>query len=139
MEVKDEDPPWTERERVFIDKMEQNLKKIESILMEVSELEHYLLGPEDADICTESLAERARNECGCEQSYCPTLKEEVEALRWLMLYGISMEQIIFGLHTIVLRSVRKRTTPNIQSKFQNLMPCTHGLQGTESSSKKKTA
>ena len=35
--------------------------------MEVIELEHYLHGPEDADIRIKSFAEGARDECGGEQ------------------------------------------------------------------------
>ena len=50
MEVEDDNPPWTVRERVVLDKMERCLEKTKSIKVEVSELEHFLLGQEDADI-----------------------------------------------------------------------------------------
>ena len=33
--------------------------------VEVTELDHYLLGPEDADICIKSFGEGARAEGGC--------------------------------------------------------------------------
>ena len=56
--------PWTARERVLIDKMEQQLKKSESIQVEVTELERDLLGPEDADFCNKLFAASARDERG---------------------------------------------------------------------------
>ena len=56
--------PWTARERVDLDKMEKYVETTESIQVEVSELEHFLLGPEDADVSIRSLAENARDEGG---------------------------------------------------------------------------
>ena len=56
--------PWTAREGVLIAKVEQYLEKSESIQVEISELEHFLLGPEDADISITSFAENARDEGG---------------------------------------------------------------------------
>ena len=64
MEVEYTNPPWTARERLLIDKMEQYLEESGSIQVEVTELEHDLLGPEDADICIKSYAEGARDESG---------------------------------------------------------------------------
>ena len=63
MELEDFSPPWTARERVVLDKMEKHLEKGESI--EVSELEHFLLGPEETDVSITSFAENARDEGGC--------------------------------------------------------------------------
>ena len=52
-----------------------------------------------------------------ESSYCSTLKEEVDALRWLMQCVMSMEQITYGLHEKKRSSLgRKRPTPGIQSE-----------------------
>ena len=45
--------------------MKQYLWKSESIQVELTELEYYMLGPEDANICIESFAEGARDEFGC--------------------------------------------------------------------------
>ena len=73
------------RERVLIAKMEQNLEKGESIQVATIELEHFLLGPEDADISNRSFAEKTR-EGGAGQC-CSThleAKEQVEALKWQM-------------------------------------------------------
>ena len=56
--------PWTARERVDLDKMEKYVETTESIQVEVSELEHFLLLPDDADISIRSLAENARDEGG---------------------------------------------------------------------------
>ena len=63
MEV-DVNPLWTARKRVITDKMEHCLGKSERIQLEVTELKHYLLGPEDADICIKTFAESARDERG---------------------------------------------------------------------------
>ena len=49
---------------MFVDKIEQSLEESESIQVEITELEHYLLGPEDVDICIKSFAESAREERG---------------------------------------------------------------------------
>ena len=76
--------------------MEQYLAKSESNQVEVTELEYYSLEPEDADICIELFAEGARDNVVITNSYCSTLEEEGEALRLLMRYGKSMEQIISG-------------------------------------------
>ena len=57
MEVEDYNLPWTARERVVLDKKERYLKKSESIKVAVSELEHFLLGPQDADISITSFDE----------------------------------------------------------------------------------
>ena len=64
MEVEDYDPPWTARERVALDNTEKYVEKGESIQVDVGELEHFLLGPEDADISITSFAENARDEGG---------------------------------------------------------------------------
>ena len=53
-------------------------------------------------------AENARDECGGKKIVLLTLKEEVEALRWLMQHGLSMEQIICGLHKIGRSSVSRK-------------------------------
>ena len=37
---------------------------MKSIQVEVAELEHCLLGPDDVDICIKSLAEGTRHDCG---------------------------------------------------------------------------
>ena len=65
MEVDDYNPPWTARERVVLDEMEKHLEQGESIKVEVSELEHFLLGPEDTDVSITSFAENARDNSGC--------------------------------------------------------------------------
>ena len=63
MEVEDHSP-CTVRERVVLDKVGKYLDTTGSIQVEVSELEHFLLGPEDADISIRLLAENARAEGG---------------------------------------------------------------------------
>ena len=65
MELEDFNPPWTARERVVLEKMEKYFEKSESIKVEVSELEHFLLVPEDTDVSITSFAENARDEEGC--------------------------------------------------------------------------
>ena len=50
VEVEDVNPPWTAHE--------------EGIQVEVTHLEHSLLGPEDADICIKSVSEGAMDEGG---------------------------------------------------------------------------
>ena len=77
------DPPWTARERVLIDKMEQYLKKRESIQVEVTELKH-LLGPEDADVSIEAFVQSARDEGGRKKIALLDDEGKVEALRRLM-------------------------------------------------------
>ena len=94
-EVIDANLRWTARERLFVDKMEQDLEKSESIQVEVTDLQHYFLGPEDAGICVEAFAESVRDEG----------EGEVEALRWLMQCVKSMEKVICGLHEIERSSV----------------------------------
>ena len=113
MEVEDVDPPWTARERVFIDKMEQYLEKRESIQVEVTELKQ-LLRPEDADVCIETFVESARDEGGCKKAL---LDDEGKGRGTEVADAVlSMEQIIFGLQTMERSSVsRKRPTPSIHS------------------------
>ena len=55
---------WTARERAVLHHMEKNLETSESIQVEVSELDHFQLGPEDADTSIRSLAENARDGAG---------------------------------------------------------------------------
>ena len=59
MEVPCASPPWTGPERVVIAKMEI-LGEMCEIQKEGSELEHFLHGPEDANISIMSFAEIAR-------------------------------------------------------------------------------
>ena len=58
MEVENVNPPRTARERMLIAEMEQYLEKGESIQVEIGELEHFLLGPEDPGISIRSFAEK---------------------------------------------------------------------------------
>ena len=77
--MEDYDPPWTAPEKVALD----NLTKSESIKVDVSELEHFLLEPEDSDISITSFAENVRDEGA--SSCCSThleAREQVEALKW---------------------------------------------------------
>ena len=62
MEVEEYSPPWTARERVVLDNKEKYFETDESIHAEASELEHYLLGPEDVDFSIRSPAENAMEE-----------------------------------------------------------------------------
>ena len=63
MQVVEYNPPWTARERVSEGEMERYLeKKSDSIKVEVIELEHFLLGPENAEFGTTFFfAENARD------------------------------------------------------------------------------
>ena len=61
MEVENVNPPWTARERLLIAKMEKYLEESEQIQVEISELEHFLLGPEEADVSITSFAENGRD------------------------------------------------------------------------------
>ena len=61
MEVENVNPPCAARERLLIAQMEKYLEKSEQIQVEIRELEHFLLGPEEADISITSFAENGRN------------------------------------------------------------------------------
>ena len=65
--VEDTNPPWTARERAVITQM-RCVEKSEQIQVDISEMEHLLLGAEDADIGTTSLAENARDEGRSQQT-----------------------------------------------------------------------
>ena len=63
-EVEHTNPPWTARERTNFTNMVRYLEHGEQIRVEIIELEHLLLGTEDAGISIRSLAENARDERG---------------------------------------------------------------------------
>ena len=62
--VEDANTPWTARERTVIAEMVRYLEKSEQIQVDISELEHFLLGTEDAEVSIRSLAENVRVEGG---------------------------------------------------------------------------
>ena len=67
--------------------MERYLEKTEQTQVEVSEMEHLLLGPGHEDVSITSFAENARDEEVTAGTCCSRrleAKEEVEALRWLV-------------------------------------------------------
>ena len=62
MKKEDASPPWIARERTVITQMLRFLEKREQIQLEVRELEHFLLGTEDAHISVRLLSENARDQ-----------------------------------------------------------------------------
>ena len=88
MEVENVNPPCAARERLLIAQMEKYLEKSEQIQVEIRELEHFLLGPEEARY-QHHVFRRKREEWSrlIASSCCSThvmAKERVEALKWQM-------------------------------------------------------
>ena len=82
--------------------MVRYLEKGEQIQVDISELEHFLLGTEDADISIRSLANNAQNKRNHSRFMLLDMSRGngggrgAQVLRWVMEYVISMEQIIYG-------------------------------------------